>query len=102
MRSRIDLDGVSLTDPANPYMTLAVFRFRTKEGVVLLIPESAEKLVPWSAIERASVDLVAGKVEIGLAPDYVAKESWLRGARHLTGEWLDRRVLTAVELGLLK
>lgn len=100
MRSRIDLDGVPLTDPANPYMTLAVFRFRTAEGLVLLIPESAEKLVPWSAVERSTVDLSTGKVELGLHPDYVQKESWLRGARNLVGEWLDRRVLTAAELGL--
>jgi hypothetical protein len=100
VRSRIDLDGIPLTDPTNPYMTLAVFRFRTEEGLVLLIPESAETLVRWAHVEQAAIDLVAGRVELSLRPDFVAGQSWLRGARQLTGEWLDRQVLSAKSLGL--
>lgn len=89
-RPRIDLDGIALSDPNNPYMTLAIFRHRTTEGLVLLIPESAELLVPWAAIERADVDLLKGSVRIELKAQFLATQSWLRGARTLGGEWLDR------------
>jgi hypothetical protein len=92
-RPRIDLDGVTLHDANNPYMPLAVFRFRTTEGLVLLVPESADVIVPFSVIENAELDLKKGELRIRLAESYVAKESWLRGAQELTGEWLDRFVL---------
>jgi hypothetical protein len=89
-RPRIDLDGVPLTDEKNPHMVVAIFRYRTVEGLLLLIPESADVLVPWSAVESSSLDLATGGLVVRLAADYVAKENWLRGARVLTGRWLDR------------
>jgi hypothetical protein len=89
-RPRIDLDGVTLTDVANPYMPLAVFRHRTVEGLILLVPESADVLVAWDHVEAATIDLVRGEIRVRFHPEYVAKENWLRGARELVGDWLDR------------
>lgn len=89
-RPRIDLDGVTLTDVDNPYMPLAVFRFRTTDGLVLLVPESADVLVSFADIEHAALDLVRGELRIRFKPEYVAKQNWLRGARELTADWLDR------------
>lgn len=92
-RPRIDLDGIPLTDENNPYMPLAIFRHRTTEGLVLLIPESAEVLVEWAAVEAAAVDLATGAIRISFHPDYVAGQNWLRGAGTIVGSWLDRYVL---------
>lgn len=89
-RPRIDLDGVALNDPNNPYMTLAVFRFRTGDGLILLIPESAEVKVSWDDIECAQVDLASGSVRVRFSESFVAANNWIRGAREMTGEWLDR------------
>ena len=89
-RPRIDLDGVALQDEKNADMVVAIFRYRTKEGLVLLIPESADVTVPWSAVEEARLDFVSGQVVVRLAESYVRAENWLRGARVLTGRWLDR------------
>lgn len=97
-RPRIDLDGVPLTDVNEPYMPLAIFRYRTTDGLVLLIPESAEVLVEWDAIEKASVDLASARVEVTFRADFVATQNWLRGARTITGEWLDRYTKTADEV----
>lgn len=94
-RPRIDLDGVSLVDEAKPPMVLAIFRYRTADGLALLIPESAEVLVPWAQVEEASLDLAAGTVRIRLREEYGARESWLRGARVLVGTWTDRFVMGA-------
>jgi hypothetical protein len=91
-RPRIDLDGVTLSDVDNPYMPLAVFRYRTVEGLVLLVPESAEVLVPWRDIEEARLDLLRGELRIRFRPEVVARENWLRGAESVTGDWLDRYV----------
>lgn len=91
-RPRIDLDGVTLHDANNPYMPLAVFRFRTTEGVTLLLPESADIFVPFSEIEEATLDLKKGELRIRLSDAYLAKESWARGAKELVGAWLDRFV----------
>jgi hypothetical protein len=93
MRPRIDLDGVSLIDEAAPPMVVAIFRYRTKDGVILLVPESADVLVPWEHVDDARVDLKRGTVTLDLAPAYVAQQSWLRGARRLVGTWTDRLVL---------
>ena len=90
MRPRIDLDGVSLADESAPQMVVAIFRYRTVEGLVLLVPESADVLVPWENVEQASVDLASGRVTVQLAAAYVARQSWLRGARTLVGTWTDR------------
>lgn len=89
-RPRIDLDGVPLSDETNPHMVVAVFRYRTTDGLLLLIPESADVLVPWSAVESASLDLADGAVRISCKEEYVRSQNWLRGARRLTGRWLDR------------
>jgi hypothetical protein len=94
-RPRIDLDGVSLADERNPHMAVAIFRHRTTEGLVLLIPESAELTVPWSAVEAAELDLKSGALRIRLAPTYVASRNWLRGAVQLVGTWTDRFVMPA-------
>jgi len=94
MRPRIDLDGVALSDPQNPHMVVAIFRYRTTAGLVLLVPESADVLVPWAAVEAASLDLRAGRVEVRLAASFVAKENWLRGAQLLVGRWTDRFEMT--------
>ena len=34
-RPRIDLDGVTLSDPDGPSAAVAIFRYRTVEGLVL-------------------------------------------------------------------
>jgi hypothetical protein len=94
-RPRIDLDGVTLHDPNNPYMPLAVFRFRTTDGLMLLVPESADVIVPFADIESAALDLIKGELRIQLSASYVAKESWVRGSRVLVGDWLDRYVRTS-------
>jgi len=89
-RPRIDLDGVSLADDQNPHMVVAIFRHRTTDGLILLIPESAEVTVPWSEVEAADLDLRSGFLRIRLADGYVSSQNWLRGARLLTGRWTDR------------
>jgi hypothetical protein len=89
-RPRIDLEGVALQDERNPYMVIAVFRYRTTEGLLLLIPESADVLVRWEDVEEANLDLRTGKVRIRLEESFVARENWLRGAVTLVGEWTDR------------
>jgi hypothetical protein len=93
-RPRIDLDGVSLVDETTSPMVLAVFRYRTAEGIVLLVPESADVLVPYAEVEAATLDLVLGTVRIVFRADYVERQSWLRGARALTGTWTDRFVMS--------
>lgn len=94
-RPRIDLDGVDLTDLKNPDMVVAIFRYRTVEGLLMLIPESADVLVEWRHVEEASLDLKTGAVKIRLAADYVRTQNWLRGATTLVGRWLDRFTMNA-------
>ena len=98
-RPRIDLDGVSLVDETSPPMVVAIFRYRAVEGLVLLVPESADVLVPWEHIVSSTVDLASGRVVIELAAPYVDRQSWLRGARRLVGTWTDRLVMTRAEAG---
>jgi hypothetical protein len=94
-RPRLDLDGVALVDAASPAASgvVAIFRYRTRDGLVLLVPESADVLVPWEHVEEARVDLASGRLHVRLAASFVARESWVRGARELVGEWTDRVVL---------
>ena len=94
-RPRIDLDGVDLNDPANPHMLIAIFRYRTTDGLLLLIPESADVLVPWSAVQESTLDLASGAVRLRFDPAYVAKQNWLRGATTLVGRWTDRFTMGA-------
>jgi hypothetical protein len=89
-RPRIDLDGVALHDQRNADMVVAIFRYRTLEGLLLLIPESADVLVPWAEVESARLDLSDGMISIAIRPEFVAAQNWLRGARVLVGRWLDR------------
>jgi hypothetical protein len=90
-RPRIDLDGVALVDPERPGSNvIAVFRHRTTEGLVILMPESGELVVPWAVVQSAALDLASGALRIDLDPRYTAQEVWLRGAKSLTGRWLDR------------
>jgi hypothetical protein len=89
-RPRIDLEGVALSDERNAYMVIAIFRYRTTDGLVLLIPESADVLVRWQDVAEAGLDLKTGRVHVRFAESYVATENWLRGAVTLVGEWTDR------------
>jgi hypothetical protein len=89
-RPRIDLEGVALSDERNPYMVIAIFRYRTTDGLLLLIPESADVLVSWSDIESSELDLKTGRLRVRFTEGYVAAQNWLRGARTLVGEWTDR------------
>ena len=93
-RPRIDLDGVALHADGNPHMVVAIFRYRTTDGLVLLIPESADVVVPWPKVKRASLDLASGDVAVELDEAYVRGENWLRGATKLVGKWMDRYVKT--------
>jgi hypothetical protein len=90
---RIDLDGVALVGEANPSTVLGIFRARTTDGLVLLMPESAEFTVSWEHVKGAQLDLVNGDVRISFQSDYVASANWLRGNESLVGRWMDRRVL---------
>src|SRR5262245_27815634 len=93
-RPRIDRDGVALVDERNPAMVVAIFRYRTTEGLILLIPESAEVLVPWAHVVETALDLRSGELRVALAPTYVAEQQWLRGAERLVGRWTDRFVMS--------
>jgi hypothetical protein len=89
-RPRIDLDGVPLTGESAEGGVLAIMRYRTTEGLELLMPESGDFLVPWDVIESADLDLAAGVVRITFQPEWASTENWLRGARVLVGSWTDR------------
>jgi hypothetical protein len=89
-RPRIDLEGVALADERNPHMVVAIFRYRTTEGLLLLIPESADVLVPWDRVAEADLDLKSGRLRLELDAGWVSEQNWLRGARVLVGHWLDR------------
>lgn len=98
-RPRIDLDGVALNDEKNPDMIVAIFRYRTTDGLLMLIPESADVLVPWAAVESAALDLKDGMLRVALFEDYVRAQNWLRGARRLVGRWLDRYTMSGATPG---
>ncbi len=97
-RPRIDLDGVALADERDDTMVLAIFRYRTREGLVLLMPESGEFLVPWSVVDGAEVDLATGGLTVRFDAEFAAGKAWLRGATSLTGRWVDRFQMEAAEL----
>ncbi len=89
-RRRIDLDGVTLSDPDGPAAAVALFRHRTVEGLLLSMPESADIVVAWDDIESADLSLVTGKLTVRFAEAYAAKANWLGGVRTLEGRWTDR------------
>jgi hypothetical protein len=93
MRPRIDLDGVSLVDPKGPAMVLALFRYRTTEGLVLVLPESADLVVPWSHVDETVLDLKNGTLRVTFTQPYAESQNWLRGARTLVGTWTDRLLM---------
>lgn len=100
-RPRIDLDGVTLEDPARPGgEPIAILRYRTTAGLVLLIPESADFLVPWEGLSEVGLDLRSGKVRVAFDPAYASARHWLRGATLLEGTWTDRCELDPKSLGL--
>ena len=100
-RPRMDLDGVTLADPNRPEgEPIAVLRYRTTAGLVLLIPESADFLVPWEGLEEVVLDLRQGRVRVRFTADYAGERHWLRGAVMLEGTWTDRCELKAESLGL--
>ena len=97
-RPRIDLDGVALADERDETMVLAIFRYRTTEGLVLLMPESGEFLVPWSAVQAADVHLSSGSMSVRFVPEWAAGKAWMRGATVLCGPWVDRYQMETAEL----
>lgn len=87
-RLRVDLDGVPLCDESG--RVTAVFRFRTREGLVLNLPESVDVLVPWGAIAIADLELRTGRLRLEFTPSGTRALRWLSGAQVLVGEWTDR------------
>ena len=92
-RPRIDLDGVTLSDPDGPSAAVAVFRYRTVEGLVLSMPESADIVVPWEHVESADLSLADGRFTITFAEAYATSANWLGGIRKLRGRWTDRMMI---------
>ena len=92
-RPRIDLDGVTLLDAASPNRPLAVFRYRTVRGLVLLIPESGDFVVAWEHVASSTLDLAQGELLIRFTPEFAAKSHWLGGATALRGRWIDRHTM---------
>ena len=93
-RMRIDLDGVPLLDSSGRMVCL--FRYRTAFGLLFGLPESGDVTVPWSDIANASVDLSSGKIVVHFTPEALSQHRWLHGVELISGDWLDRRVLTGV------
>ncbi len=90
-RMRIDLDGVDLRDETG--RLVAIFRFRTTQGLMLRLPESTDVVIPWAQIEEALIDLSKARVHVVFTADAVAAHSWLKRQRRIAGSWTDRRVL---------
>lgn len=93
-RMRIDLDGVPLLDEAGRVVCL--FRYRTAFGLLFGLPESGDVTVPWSDIAESSIDLHTGKILIRFTESATKSLRWLHGASEVSGDWLDRRVLTGI------
>jgi len=74
-------------------MVLAIFRYRTTDGLVLVLPESADLLVSWAHIDETVLDLKGGTLRVRFTADYASRQGWLRGARTLVGTWTDRLVM---------
>jgi hypothetical protein len=92
-RPRIDLDGVSLNAKGGPPMTLASFRHRTTDGIVLALPESADVRVAWDDVAEAVLDLRAGTLTLRFTASFAQGQNWLRGATTVVGQWTDRFVM---------
>lgn len=92
-RPRIDLDGVTLCDPDGPSAAVAIFRYRTVEGLVLGMPESTDVLVKWDDVESSAIDLAAGKIVVTFTERFAEAANWLGGLRRLEGRWTDRMTI---------
>jgi hypothetical protein len=97
-RPRIDLDGVTLSDPDGPSAAVAVFRYRTVEGLVLSMPESSDILVAWEHIEAADLSLASGKLVVTFTQRFADGANWLGGVRTLAGQWTDRLQIRRADL----
>jgi hypothetical protein len=89
-RPRIDLDGVPLFAEGHEGGVLAIMRYRTTEGIELLMPESGDFVVAWRHVTAADVNLAQGGLRIAFDAEWAAGEGWLRGATALVGTWTDR------------
>jgi hypothetical protein len=85
---RLHLEGVALRDAKG--RVTATFRYRTRDGILVNLPESADTLVPWPHIEHCAADLVSGELLILLKPEAVEQHRWLHGSPELRGTWIDR------------
>jgi hypothetical protein len=97
-RPRIDLDGVTLSDPDGPAAAVAIFRYRTIEGLVLSMPESADIVVAWDDVENADLSLATGRLSVSFTEAFAGKANWLGGVRRLEGRWTDRMKITAADV----
>ena len=97
-RPRIDLDGVTLSEPQGPSAAVAIFRYRTVEGLVLSMPESADIVVPWQDIEQADLSLTSGTLTVVFSESYAASANSLGGLRSLQGKWTDRMHLRRADV----
>lgn len=97
-RPRIDLDGVALSNPDGASETVAIFRYRTVEGLVLSMPESADILVAWEHVTRADLSLADGQLLITFTERYASRANWLGGIRKLQGRWTDRMTLQRADV----
>jgi redox-sensitive bicupin YhaK (pirin superfamily) len=97
-RPRIDLDGVTLSVPDGPSAAVAIFRYRTVEGLVLSMPESADVVIAWEHVEQADVSLSSGTVTIAFTEAFANTANWLGGVRTLHGQWTDRLTLERADV----
>jgi len=97
-RPRIDLDGVTLSVPDGPSAAVAIFRYRTVEGLVLSMPESADVVIAWEHVEQADVSLSSGTVTIVFTDAFANAANWLGGVRMLRGQWTDRLTLERADI----
>lgn len=88
---RLDLDGVPLL-AEEAGQVICLFRYRSREGLILGLPEEGDILVPWEEIEESLIDLRSGEVRLRFEAAAVARHAWLRGRRSVSGTWLDRQV----------
>ncbi|MBI5368466.1 MAG: hypothetical protein HZA54_15625 [Planctomycetes bacterium] len=88
---RLDLNGIPLL-AEEAGQVICLFRYRSRSGLILGLPEEGDVSVPWSEIESATIDLGSGTVQIRFTPEAVGRHAWLRQRRAVAGTWLDRHV----------
>jgi hypothetical protein len=87
-RIRLDLEGIALHDDAD--RLFATFRYRTRNGLILNLPESVDVTIPWADIAHCHVDLVSGELVLRFKETHLERYAWLGGKRELRGHWIDR------------